>query len=343
VDFTSGALGQTDENAIEWLCVRHGLGRAEVLRAIQPSRLAAYAFPRIRAVRTLELCTDLIAWLFLFDDAFADGECRHDPGALATIHRQFGGVLHSHSVPPGAAPPRSNAWVTSLGELLARFDAVAPRSWTSRLRGSIGDYFRGCETECRVRAEGRWPSSSEYLAYRDGSIGVYPMLDLIEFSSGVYFDASTPVQGLSNCRRFAALALAVTNDIYSSKKESEESDSFNAVAVLQREYSVSRAIALDMAERLHELLRDACANSVAQAKEQHDAPALVSFEQGFTDWCSGNLRWSAECPRYNAPKIANDASPALRRTVPPAPANLGPSEAGPRPPSKERPHDEKLR
>jgi hypothetical protein len=336
VNFANKELGEADEGSIEWLCDRHGLGRASQLRAIQPSRLAAYAFPRTPDIPTLALCTDLIAWLFLFDDEFADGRCRRDPETLAAIHRQFGGVLHAHTVPPGAAMPRSTPWVTSLGELLGRFDEVAPRSWTTRLRRSIGDYFRGCEAECRVRAEGRWPASSEYLAFRDGSIGVYPMLDLIEFSSGVYFDASTEVQGLANCRRFAALALAVTNDIYSSKKESKESDSFNAVAVLEREYSVSRAIALDMAERLHELLRDACASSVAQAKGQHEVPALVSFEQGFRDWCEGNLRWSTECPRYNAPKIANDAAPAMRSTIPPAPSKSGISELRPRSRARKR-------
>jgi hypothetical protein len=215
--------------------------------------------------------------------------------------------------------------VTSLGELLGRFDRAAPRAWTARLRKSIADYFRGCEAECNVRAQGRWPKSSEYLAFRDGSIGVYPMLDLIEFSSGIYFDPGTPVEGLSNCRRFAALALAVTNDIHSSRKESEESASFNAVAVLEREYSVSRSIALEMAQRLHVLLRDACVSSIAQARAEHDESALQSFSQGFADWCEGNLRWSAECPRYNAAALANDADLAY----------AGPGEgAGTRPPQR---------
>lgn len=321
-------LRKVDEASVAWLCGRRGLGRADQLRDIQPSRLAAYAFPRIPDEPTLALCTDLIAWLFLFDDEFADGECRRDPEALGAIHRQFGGVLHAHTRPPGPPLPRSSAWVNSLGELLGRFDAVAPRSWTRRLRGSISDYFRGCEAECRMRAKGRWPSSSEYLSFRDCSIGVYPMLDLIEFSSGVYFDADTDVQALANCRRFAALALAVTNDIYSSKKESAESESFNAVAVLEREYSVSRDIALEMAERLHALLRDACASSVAQAKARFRTPALESFEQGFADWCAGNLRWSTECPRYNAPALANDATAAYRRSLPPGPL-LPPRRAPP--------------
>lgn len=320
MNFTKTELGKADEGAIDWLCERHGLGCAQQLRDIQPGKLAAYAFPRIPDVSTLKLCTDLIAWLFLFDDAFADGTCRKDPEGLAAIHRQFRGILHSHSRPPGPVPRRAGPWVASLGELLTRFDAAAPRAWTLRLRKSIADYFRGCEAECEARTERRWPTSSEYLAFRDGSIGVYPMLDLIEFSSGIYFEASTSLEGLSNCRRFAALALAVTNDIHSSRKESTENDSFNAVAVLEREYGVSRVIALEMAQRLHELLRDACANSVAQAKAQHDVPALWSFEQGFEDWCNGNVRWSAECPRYNAAVLANDAELAYRRTTPAPPA-----------------------
>jgi 5-epi-alpha-selinene synthase len=218
VEFAKTVLGKADERSIDWLCTQHGLGRAEQIREIQPSKLAAYAFPRIANTATLQLCTDLITWLFLFDDEFADGDHRQDPKGLATIHRQFGGVLHAHTRPPGPVPRRASPWVTSLGELLGRFDAVAPRSWTARLRVSIADYFRGCEAECGVRAERRWPTSSEYLAFRDGSIGVYPMLDLIEFSSEVYFDAAIPVEGLSKGRCLGDWPLADTNQTHRPQK-----------------------------------------------------------------------------------------------------------------------------
>ena len=239
------ALDVVDEECIHWL-TRHGVavGDGSSLRAIQSSRLAAYTFPRTLDRERLRLSTDLIAWLFIFDDAFAEGELRREPRRLAECHARFDGVLAGDGARANADP-----WESSLEDLLARFANVAPREWLTRLRQSILGYFLGCERECTYRARDVWPTLTEYLEYRDDSIGVYPMLDLIELTTGQYLEPELlRCQRLRDAKRLGNLAIAITNDIHSSKKEALEQDSFNAVAVIMRQYRVERSRALRMTQ-----------------------------------------------------------------------------------------------
>lgn len=301
------ALDVVDEECISWLRT-HGVavGDGSSLRAIQSSRLAAYTFPRTLDRERLRLSTDLIAWLFIFDDAFAEGELRLEPRRLAECHARFAGVLAG-----GGARADADPWESSLADLLARFAKVAPREWLTRLRQSILGYFRGCERECAYRAREVWPTLTEYLEYRDDSIGVYPMLDLIELTTGEYLEPDL-LRGerLRDAKRLGNLAIAITNDIHSSKKEALEQDSFNAVAVIMRQYRVERSRALRMTHELQQTLRLTGERCLAALCEQYDSAALVSYRLGIAEWEVGNIEWSRACPRYNAARLANDADAA---------------------------------
>lgn len=263
------------------------------LSRIQPAKLAAYAFPYAPLDR-LRLCSDLIAWLFLFDDAYADGTLAENPFQLRAQHARYnpllGGALD-------AAP--SNPFGKSLAELLGRFGTLAPAEWVLRLGASIRLYLDGCELETSFRWKSHSPSLEAYLWYRDRSIGVYPMLDLVEFAANAYLtpaEAADPF--VSALRRAANLTMALTNDLHSSPKEAEEAESFNAVLVTQRQQSLT----LEQARQSVKALRDrfegetnhyvACVTEVA-------SPGLRALIKGIPIWEGGNRRWSSECPRYN--------------------------------------------
>jgi Terpene synthase family 2, C-terminal metal binding len=291
------SIESIDHECVVWLR-RFDIESKWVKRAsaIQPARLAAYAFPRVVSSTHWQLCTDLIAWLFLFDDAFADGVYGRQPLALAREHARYFDLL------AGASPTtQSSPWHASLADLMRRFEAMAPSAWYTRLKGSILRYFSGCEEECTFREAHRWPTLHEYLGYRDGSIGVYPMLDLIEFSNEMYLShAELSLPAFEPLRRLSNLAIAVTNDIFSSAKESTEDDSFNAVGVLARERGLAQREALDQADALHRELRMRFEQAALRATSVSASPALANFVTGVEEWFDGNVRWSSECPRYNS-------------------------------------------
>ncbi len=128
------------------------------------------------------------------------------------------------------------------------------------------------------------------------------MLDLIEFSTATFLDDDEDlgVPALEPARRFAPLALAATNDIFSSRKESEEDESFNLVAVIEREHRLTRAQALLRTQELVGELQARFERAAIRINATRATLPLATFASGVRDWFLGNVRWSSECPRYNS-------------------------------------------
>lgn len=286
-----------DRVTLQWLdrfgVIRDTADQRTLLR-IQPGKLAAYAFGYTDAAR-VQLCSDLIAWLFAFDDRFADGLCRFDPEALARKHREYDPVLDLEAIVV------DEPFAASLQELYGRFLEHAPARWLRRLSASIRRYFRGCELETGFRDSGKTPTLEQYLGYRHGSIGVYPMLDLIELAQqAILPDALATSHLVEEGRRLSNLTLAVTNDLFSSRKESLEDESFNTVLVVARAEGLDFDAALARGVQVHDQLLQSYLD--LEKRLLADAtPALKKLLEGIHVWFDGNRRWSSECPRYNHP------------------------------------------
>jgi hypothetical protein len=291
----SPSLLLVDEETADWL-EKFRVVNAQTRRWIeltQPGKLAAYTFGHGGFERT-RLASDLIAWLFLFDDAYADGMHSTNVLALQREHRRYDALLKGDF----AAAPK-NAFGQSLADLLRRFRATAPSSFVDRLGASIRLYLDGCELETSYRGQQRTPSIEGYSWYRDRSIGVYPMLDLIEYANDAYLtphESRSPI--VSALRRSASLLIAITNDVHSSRKEAMESESFNAVLVYQRQYNLARESAVESARALQERFRSEFEH-FCDVCRPHASEGLLGLMAGVGIWEEGNERWSAECPRYN--------------------------------------------
>lgn len=275
------AAGVIDERSRKWLS------------RIQPAKLAAYAFPYAPLER-LRLCSDLIAWLFLFDDAYADGTLAENPFQLRSQHARYDPLL---SGALESAP--NNPFGKSLADMFRRFHGLAPASWVKRLGASIRLYLDGCELETSFRWKHTSPTLEAYLWYRDRSIGVYPMLDLVEFGANAYLSSAEAIDPfVLALRRAANLTMALTNDLHSSPKEAEEAESFNAVLVTQRQQQLSFEAAKKSVEDLRARFEHETNHYVAVVQEMA-SPGLKALIDGIPLWEAGNRRWSSECPRYN--------------------------------------------
>jgi hypothetical protein len=263
------------------------------LERIQPGKLAAYSFGYGGHERA-RLCTDLIAWLFLFDDAYAEGTLADDTLSLRRQHQRYDALFKGDF---DAGP--QNPFGRSLGDLFKRLSTIAPMSWVMRLAASVRGYLDGCELETTFRARKSTPSIQAYLWFRDRSIGVYPMLDMIEFAGNSYLlaeEVTDPI--VIAMRRSGNLVIALTNDLHSSNKESTEAESFNAVLVTQRQFGLARPEAMASVTDLQATLRGDFEH-YARVCEPHASQGLKDLVSHIPVWIDGNQRWSSECPRYN--------------------------------------------
>jgi hypothetical protein len=206
------------------------------------------------------------------------------------------GVLNlEHDIAP------SDPFVSSLAELYGRLRALAPSQWLERLSRNIQDFFAGCETETRFREEHATPSVDEYLAYRDYSVGVYIVFDLVELTSDVFLDAELhATSGVKDICRVANLVSALTNDIFSARKEAMEDATYNIISVLARQHALDLEAAVRVATELHARWLD---------EYHHQERAIVAanagskqvriYFAGIRAWMHGNHLWSTEVPRYN--------------------------------------------
>lgn len=316
---------QLDRETCDWLAQFGVVGphNRRWLERIQCGKLAAYSFGYGGHARA-RLCADLISWLFLFDDAYAEGSLATQTGSLRRQHARYDALLAGDL---SAAP--ANAFGRSLADLFQRLFAVAPRSWVLRLGASVRGYLDGCELETTFRARGVTPTLEAYLFFRDRSIGVYPMLDMIEFAQSAYVTADElrdPI--VSALRHSGNLVIALTNDLYSSLKESSEAESFNAVLVHQRQHGVSREDAIRHVLALQTRLRNEFEHYAASLPVDA-SPGLLELPGGVRAWIEGNRQWSSETPRYNeltavlegyrpppsVPTVARHLAPAPRPSI----------------------------
>ncbi|HKO94082.1 MAG TPA: terpene synthase family protein [Polyangiaceae bacterium] len=286
---------------IEWLEHFGAIRDPDELRRVvrtAPGELALLGFGHGEP-RRVQLCADLIGWLFLFDDRFADGELRRQPAQLAAIHARLTNILRLEIVAP------ENPIEACLQHLFERFAAHAPEHWVRRLGDSVRLYFEGCELEARCRAAGTRCSLEEYLVIRLLSVGVYPMLDLVEFTQDAFLgECEVGSELVAGARRAATLSTAMTNDLYSSHKESLEDDSFNAVLVVSQDEGLSFQAAFERIQQLQRGFHEQFAEFEAKLLNAQCSSAVRAFLGGASVWMEGNRQWSASCARYNQLKAA---------------------------------------
>lgn len=264
-------------------------------RATGCGALAAVAYS-YAAKDLVQLASDLIGWLFLFDDHYPDGFYRNSPEALRLRLFHYLDLWDGK----GREMQARSAFGVGLLDLKRRLVRFAPEWWLPRFRAALAAYFEGCLGEVNVRVEGRWPTKNEYMTFRHGSIGAYPVFDLVQLAGrAIPSEAEHASREFQEFRRAAADLLGFANDLVSWKKESDEDASFNILAVLQRENRLSRAEALAEFAALHRSMVTTLLEKEdgLRAREGKGSP-LVFCAEGIKLWLEANFQWQFNVARY---------------------------------------------
>lgn len=318
---TTDSIASTEETVN--FALRHGLvteGRgADALRRIDCGGCAAQSFPDADPALA-QLAADQIAFLFLFDDAYAEGSHRLDPLGYWQQMQPYLALVKGTSF--GPSTPHASA----LRELVTRATAAAPSDWRDRYANSFEHYCHGCREEATARQGHTRLSWEAYLELRRGSIGMSPMFDLMEQVDGAFLTAeewSSPV-GL-RLRHLGADLSALVNDIASLEKETQVGDVCNAVVVLQAEHACSEEQALEKVAELHNgLLAELYALEARLGALT--GQALARYARSITQWVNGHYAWILSSRRYRQQAAGGPAWATLSgiRTLEPreAPAAL---------------------
>jgi hypothetical protein len=236
---------------------------------------------------------EFLAWIFLHDDVYDEAGEAHDPDRLAG----YVAILDGVGPRPGAP-----AAALALADLRRKLVHLGGARWFPRFAASMRRFWLdGVLAETRHRAQQITPTIERYQAVRLESVGVYPVLDLVEAAYGITLSprlVDDPL--LDDVRRLAASAIAMSNDVFSYEKERRAGDAHNLVYLL----TVHAGKCLD----------DAFASVVAAHNDlvarldgvaaplERSSPALRLYVKGCRRWMKGAHDWQRGSRRYACPR-----------------------------------------
>jgi hypothetical protein len=298
---THSAWQELDARALAW-ADRFGLVTAPVQRQrlaqAMAGDLAGRIMPRSNAGPALQVATDYLMWLFVFDDAYCDeGAYSNRPNELMRLALQLARVVEIPLCNP------TEGWQPSVVEALAdirrRLGDVASPVQIARWGAAVRAYLMCQVWEALNRANHVIPSLDQYAASRIDSGSLRATILLQDVGNGF----EVPHEQISHPHVQALIEMTCTivgwdNDFFSYAKESRRSgDWHNLVAILahERDCSVDEALVQAVALRdrvmaAYLALRDQVLNSAG--------PHLARLIAGLDAWNRGNIDWSARSGRY---------------------------------------------
>lgn len=290
------AEGEIDAHDRAWV---HAMGIVDSDRAakkhaaIRCASFAASTYANAPAA-VATLGANLISWLYLFDDALAEG---HDGETQAELRERF--AAFEQLARTGRLPADANAFHHALVDLVARGEALGGAAWRERFADGLAFYMEGCAQELPFRRTGRVPTFAEYRGIKLRSVGAEPVYDLVELALPRPLPtAEVRSVWITEARRAAAFLCAWVNDIYSFPKEARDGDPLNLVAVLMQEHGVDVDAAVDLA--IERYARDLGRFDALLARARaHGVPATTdAILRGLEGWVHGNRAWTGSCGRY---------------------------------------------
>ncbi|WP_280466421.1 terpene synthase family protein [Nocardia brasiliensis] len=289
-----------DLENIEWLTYHGMLGSTEAARLYakwDAATLTCYTYPYASA-DDLTLATDLMGFLFLFDDQF-DGSDRQ-PDQVAATCTELIGILHRST---GPRFPVARAFA----DLWARSVHGMSTAWRARAAYHWEQYFAAQASEVVDRIVGAIPTRDHYFALRDAASGSKPALDLCErvgkftVPSILYCAPHT-----RQIRRLTYNILNISNDLFSLEKEELRGDVDNFVFVVRAEEKCSREEAVIAAARkvnqwavaMTDIEKNSTAALSMLGAGEDELRVLQQYVAALKAWAYGNIRWSTESGRF---------------------------------------------
>jgi 5-epi-alpha-selinene synthase len=293
---------QVDAASRRWVEV-HALAEGAALddfTRIGCGTCAAAGFPDAPS-ELVQLASDQISFLFLFDDAYAETRYRVDPQRLRAATQPYADVA-------GGTGAVETPFGRALADLSARARLRAPASWSERYRASFLDYFEGCAREAHWRRKGEVPSLDVYLALRRSSIGMEPMFDVMELAlDRVLSPAEHASIEAVELRRLGAELSALVNDLSSLEKEEALGDVCNVVIVMQAFLGSDRLRAREAIIERHDAELKRLSALEARLETTQRGSPLAGYARCIRQWLVGHAAWIRSSRRYEPCAAREDA------------------------------------
>jgi hypothetical protein len=208
---------------------------------------ASYVYPSASKT-VVRLGSDIIAWLFIFDDYFGEAEQLNSSFQQTHFFESFRSVVLD-----GVCPPGANEFHFSLLDIVNRSAAYFGNAWRTAFCDSLFYYFDGCRKEFEFRKDRKSAKYADYRVYRERSIGVFPTFEFVDCNLvGKDCPGDRVKPHFTRARSLAAIICSEVNDMVSFSKERYDNDPNNLVHVLMNEHKIAADDAFDMAIATHD-------------------------------------------------------------------------------------------
>lgn len=285
-----------DESEKQWV---HSFGlvptpeRKKAHQKIGSGRCANMSYPK-SDWHTIDLGGKSISWLFLWDDVY--GENVIQSSDLQRVYNSFLEVIRT-----GLVPENATAFHISLLSLRKSFLELANLSWLQRFHDSLESYFDGCRMEDEVRrGVAKMETLAEYAILRTQSIGILPVLDLIELDTDIHYDEMFHANPkLKRARELLVLCMAITNDLLSLKKEFQDNEQINIFRVIAKDFKNELSVqAVEEAIAFHNAVLRDFLGIKAEFQERDPHSNASKYLERVHLWGVGCFHWMATTPRY---------------------------------------------
>ncbi|WP_405863050.1 hypothetical protein OG407_32090 [Streptomyces sp. NBC_01515] len=264
-------------------------------RAVQFGELGALTHPH-GSLEGAVLAAQLMVWLFLQDDRFAE-----QAPAQGRIEDLADHILWSQRVLQGARVPVPEPYLEALVDLRTRVAHMAAHhEQVERITDGFNRYLGAAAAEAIYRTKGIVPDLDQYLRLRESTILMRGMcFVLIELAEDCYLPGPLWARpDVRSCEQAAARAVAYTNDIISGVRELHWPNHTNLITVLAQHFHCSLQDALNRAVHMCESQISLYDHLSRPLLTQGDA-RLTRYVRGMGAWIRGNVDWSMTCGRYH--------------------------------------------
>ncbi|MCP2338554.1 terpene synthase family protein [Actinomadura rupiterrae] len=278
------------------------LGRARC------DRLAARLF-RTAPLDRVELFGHWLTWTFALDDLLDRPPLAASATAVCELYDDLLRALRRGSARPGARPLES-----TLVELWRQTAPSMSPAWRRRFLLHLEDHRSGCAEEAVNRRTGTVPPPDRYAAARRRACGPH-LFDLVEPVLGAELpDRVRAVPAWTAFTEGTADLLAWCNDLASFRRERQDDDAHNLVAVLMHTYGFADAQAAHWTvDRIVHRAADVAAaarvlpdalDRLALPEAERSAAARVTAV--LLDAPRAHLDWLVESGRYDLSRPSGD-------------------------------------
>jgi hypothetical protein len=298
-------LDWADTHAKDWIA-EYGLvpeNHRDVFVLPKIGHLAAYGYPTASR-EVLALAADWAAWLYAFDDVYAD-EGTPD---IVGVTSQIATMLAALDGTTGTTPLSR-----ALNDISTRFASLSTTNQHDRFIANVKGYLLGVLAECTYRSHGEVPATEDYLPLRLQASACLSCLSIAEIATGGDELERTHASDIAELNLLGAYVVALANDVYSCLREIDKADVdfvFNLPLVLAHQETVGLEAAITESATLVQDYIDRFTRGYQRLAPTLPLPAARHLE-GIVQWTQGTFDWMADCGRYSSYwATSNAATPA---------------------------------